>query len=173
MPESAIDATILAMLAPFAAAALAPWAVRAFDHKAGWWLAIIPAAIFIHLSQMLPTIADEGSVFGGFWWVPTYGLRFSYFIDGLSLTFGLLISGIGTLIVIYAGGYLKGHPDQGRFLSFLLLFMGSMLGLVLADNLITLFVYWELTSITSFLLIGFDHRRSAERLSFRFGQSGS
>ena len=63
MPESAIDATILAMLAPFAAAALAPWAVRAFGHTAGWWLAIIPAAIFIHLSQMLPTIADEGSVF--------------------------------------------------------------------------------------------------------------
>jgi multicomponent Na+:H+ antiporter subunit A len=84
-------------------------------------------------------------------------------IDGLSLTFALLISGIGTLIVIYAGGYLKGHPHQGRFFSFILLFMGAMLGLVVSDSFLMLFVYWELTSITSFLLIGFDHGREASR----------
>merc|ERR1711969_250194 len=82
---------------------------------------------------------------------------------GLASTFGLLITGIGTLIVLYSGGYLKGHRDQGRFFSFILMFMGSMLGLVLADDLMTLFVYWELTSITSFLLIGFDHEREKAR----------
>ena len=64
-----------------------------------------------------------------------------------------------TLIILYSGGYLKGHPQQGRFIAFMFLFMGSMLGVVMADNLIALFVYWELTSITSFLLIGFDHNR--------------
>jgi multicomponent Na+:H+ antiporter subunit A len=75
----------------------------------------------------------------------------------------LLISGIGALIVLFSGGYLKGHPRQGRFFSFMLMFMGAMQGLVLADGFITLFVFWELTSITSFLLIGFDNHREAAR----------
>ena len=94
-------------------------------------------------------------------WVPSFGVDFSFYIDGLSVLFAGLISGIGALIILYSGGYLKGHPDQGRFFSFMFLFMGSMLGLVLANNLITLFIFWELTSITSFLLIGFNH--TAER----------
>ncbi len=90
-------------------------------------------------------------------------MNFSVYVDGLSTLFALLISGIGTFIILYAGGYLKGHPQQGRFFSFLLMFMGSMLGLVLGNNLISLFIFWELTSITSFLLIGFDHLRAASR----------
>src|SRR5690606_3925594 len=86
-----------------------------------------------------------------------------FLLDGLSLTFALLITGIGTFIVIYTGGYLKGHRHQGRFLGFMLLFMGAMQGLVLSDNFMILFVFWELTSISSFLLIGFDHEREAAR----------
>lgn len=112
---------------------------------------------------MLPEIAAGGVVTGGYAWVPSFNLSFSWFIDGLSLTFALLITGIGLLIVLYAGGYMKGHPQQGRFLSFLLLFMGAMLGVVVSDSLLMLFVFWELTSITSFLLIGFDHERAASR----------
>jgi multicomponent Na+:H+ antiporter subunit A len=81
----------------------------------------------------------------------------------LSLTFALLITGIGTLIVLYSGGYLKGHPHQGRFFSFMLMFMGAMQGLVLSDSFLMLFVFWELTSITSFLLIGFNHAEEASR----------
>jgi multicomponent Na+:H+ antiporter subunit A len=77
--------------------------------------------------------------------------------------FALLISGIGTFITIYAGGYLHGHPQLGRFYIYLLSFMGAMLGLVLADNVITLFVFWELTSVTSFLLIGFNHEAGRSR----------
>ncbi len=92
-----------------------------------------------------------------------FQVNFSLYLDGLSLTFALLVTGIGALIVLYAGGYLKGHEDQGRFFSFILMFMGSMLGLVVADSFLTLFVFWELTSITSFLLIGFDHSREASR----------
>ena len=64
---------------------------------------------------------------------------------------------------LYAQAYLKGHQDLGRFLMFILLFMGSMLGLVVADNVVTLFVFWELTSITSFLLIGFNHAAARSR----------
>ena len=93
---------------------------------------------------------------------------FSWRIDGLSLTFALLISGIGTLIVLYSGAYLAGHERQGRFFAFILMFMGAMQGLVLADGFVTLFVFWEATSITSFLLIGFDnHREAARRAAFQ------
>ncbi|MGB7334713.1 MAG: proton-conducting transporter membrane subunit, partial [Salaquimonas sp.] len=131
--------------------------------KAAWVLALFPAAIFVHLWGYLDQISSGEVVTMGYSWVPSLGANLSYYIDGLSLTFGLLISGIGTLIILYAGGYLKGHPQLGRFVGFLFLFMGSMIGLVMADNLIALFVYWELTSITSFLLIGFDHNRMASR----------
>ncbi|MDP1775127.1 MAG: proton-conducting transporter membrane subunit, partial [Moraxellaceae bacterium] len=88
---------------------------------------------------------------------PSLGIQLSFWLDGLSLLMALLITGIGTLIFIYAGTYLKGHQDLGRFFVFLLSFMAAMLGLVLSDNLISLFVFWELTSITSFMLIGFSH----------------
>jgi multicomponent Na+:H+ antiporter subunit A len=90
-------------------------------------------------------------------------LELAFRADGLSLIFAIMISAIGGLILIYAGGYLSGDVRLGRLYAFLLLFMGSMLGLVLADNLILLFVFWELTSITSFLLIGFDHEREEAR----------
>src|SRR5690606_37898341 len=73
------------------------------------------------------------------------------------------ISGIGTFILIYSGAYLKGHVHQARFLAFLLAFMGAMQGLVLSDSTIALYTFWELTTVTSFLLIGFDHTRQAAR----------
>nr|WMC99852.1 putative monovalent cation/H+ antiporter subunit A [Aminobacter aminovorans] len=151
------------LMLPFAGALLAPALVRVMKHNAGWLLAAIPLVVFLHLAGMLDAVSKGSSISGGFDWAPSLGLRFSWFLDGLSLTFALLISGIGTLIVIYAGGYLKGHPHQGRFFSFILLFMGAMLGLVVSDSFLMLFVYWELTSITSFLLIGFDHGREASR----------
>ncbi len=98
-------------------------------------------------------------------WPPLrcWPFSFSWFLDGLSLAFALLITGIGTLIVLYAGAYLRGHKDQGRFFSFIFLFMGAMLGIVVSDSFLMFFVFWELTSITSFLLIGFDHEREAAR----------
>ncbi len=153
----------LVALAPFFAAALAPFIFRFVGSLAGWVLAIIPASIFVYLLSFVESIADRRLISAGFDWVPSYGLRLSFFVDGLSLTFSLLISGIGTFIILYSGAYLKGHAHQGRFLAFMLMFMGSMLGLVLADNMIALFLFWELTAITSFLLIGFDHKREASR----------
>jgi multicomponent Na+:H+ antiporter subunit A len=89
----------------------------------------------------------------------------SFALDGLSLTFVLLVSGIGALVLIYSGAYLGEQPGGGRFFAYLLLFMGSMLGLVLSDNVITLFVFWELTSISSNLLIGFHHHTETSRAS--------
>ncbi len=98
-------------------------------------------------------------------WVPRLGVDLAFRLDGLSLVFMMLICGIGVFILIYAGKYL--HDDQrlGRFFCYLMLFMGSMLGLVLADNLYLLFIFWEMTSVSSFLLIGWDHHRAEARKS--------
>ena len=130
-----------AMAAPFAAALIAPAAKRMFGANAAWLLALVPAGIFAYLCGFIePVSHGQGVHSAPIDWLPHYHIHYSLFVDGLSLVFALLISGIGTCIILYAGGYLKGHADHGRFLSFMFLFMGSMLGVVLADNLITLFI---------------------------------
>ena len=154
---------ILLLLAPFFVAVLAPLITAETRFAAGWILAIVPAGIFSGLSTLIPQIVAGQTVNFSIDWVPVLGLRLSFLIDGLSLVFGLAISGIGAFILIYAGAYLKGHPQRGRFMAILLLFMGSMLGLVFADSLVALFAFWELTAVTSFLLIGFDAERPAAR----------
>jgi multicomponent K+:H+ antiporter subunit A len=88
-------------------------------------------------------------------WVPTLGLDFGFRMDGLAWLFALLILGIGALVVLYAAYYLHEDDPPARFFQFLLLFMGAMLGVVLADNLVLLVVFWEATSLSSFLLIGY------------------
>jgi len=155
--------TFFALILPFLAALAAPLLTRALRHNAAWVLALAPLWMVLHFGGMVETVSAGTVVRGGVDWIPSLGVRFSWHIDGLSLTFALLIAGIGALIVLYSGGYLKGHEHQGRFFSFILMFMGAMQGLVLADSFLMLFVFWELTSITSFLLIGFDHRREASR----------
>ncbi len=144
---------------------VAPFVQRALGRWAGVVLAAGPAGVFAWLSTQLGTVASGVAVTQSVEWVPGLGMELSFQLDGLALLFGLLISGIGTLIVLYASGYLKGHPLQGRFYSYLLAFMMSMLGLVTADNVLLLFVFWELTSITSYLLIGFDHAKPEARKS--------
>ncbi|MEM7754419.1 MAG: hydrogen gas-evolving membrane-bound hydrogenase subunit E [Planctomycetota bacterium] len=128
-------------------------------------LALGPAGVFVALLSQLGGISGGEIVFETTEWVPGLGVNLDFYLDGLGLVFGLLISGIGTLIVLYASGYLKGHALQGRFYAYLLGFMTSMLGLVTADNILLLFIFWELTSITSYLLIGFDHDKAEARKS--------
>lgn len=130
---------------------------------AGWLLAALPAALALFFAAQVPAVAGGGVVRLSTDWVPSLGVSLSFLIDGLSLTFALLISGIGTLVLLYSGAYLGGHPHLGRYYLYLLSFMAAMLGLVLADNLITLFVFWELTTVTSYLLVGFDHGSAKAR----------
>ncbi len=159
---------ILLLFAPFVAALLAPMISRETGRAAGWILAVVPAGLCLALVSLVGDVAGGTVVKVGVDWVPVLNLRLSLLIDGLSLTFGLLITGIGAIILIYSGAYLSGHPHRGRFLSVMLLFMGAMLGLVLADSLVALFVFWEMTSVTSFLLIGFDHANArARRAAFQ------
>ncbi len=96
-------------------------------------------------------------------WLPALGLDLGFRMDGLAWLFALLVTAIGALVVLYAAWYLDAKDPAGRFFVFFLLFMGAMLGVVLADNLILLVVFWELTSLSSFLLIGYWHHRKDAR----------
>ena len=131
----------------------------------GWLLATLPLALFVGLLGLQARIAQGETIQGMIQWIPTLGVTLAWQLDGLSLLFALLISGIGALVLVYAGGYLAGDAQLGRFYLYLLLFMTAMLGLVLAGNLLTLFIFWELTSITSYLLIGYKHRYAESRAS--------
>lgn len=100
-------------------------------------------------------------------WIPELGLDFALRLDGLSLLFAGLILAMGALIVLYARYYLSPEDHSGRFFSSLLLFMGAMLGIVLSENLLLLVIFWELTSLTSFLLISFWQHRQEARIGAR------
>lgn len=135
--------------------------------KAKWsiLLVVVPAVIFLYYLGYVPSVAT-GTTYSQFIsWVPSMGIDFQFRLDGLSLLFALLISGIGTAIFFYARGYLKGHIYYDRFFGYLLLFMAAMLGVVLSDNIFTLFIFWELTSISSFFLIGFNNDNPDSRKS--------
>ncbi len=153
---------LLAVALPFVVALLAPLVHRVVGDMSGWVVAIVPALAFAALWGLMHRVSAGDAIAVAWAWAPSWGLSLSFMIDGLSLMFALAISGIGTFILIYSGAYLKGRK-QGLFLAYLLGFMGAMQGLVLADNLVALYLFWELTSVASFLLIGFDHTREAAR----------
>jgi multicomponent Na+:H+ antiporter subunit A len=145
---------------------LAPLASRLSRLRwSGWLVALLPAALTAYFASLIPRVVDGERVSERFSWVPSLGLEASFSVDGLGLLFALLISGIGTLVFIYGGGYLKGDRQLGRFYAVLLLFMASMLGIVVADNLLLVYVFWAGTSFTSYILIGYYHDRAAARSS--------
>lgn len=131
--------------------------------QATWLLASLPLAAFIFFLSRLPAIADGGALTFAVDWMPSLGLGASLYLDNLSALFLLLVSGIGTLVVVYAGYYFKGDNSAWRFLAYLFLFMTMMLGVLLAGDVITLFVFWEGTSLTSFLLIAYKTKDEAAR----------
>jgi multicomponent K+:H+ antiporter subunit A len=130
------------------------------------------AAAIAPLIALALLISQQAAVFSGEAlistqpWLPVLGLNLSFRLDGLGFLFALLILGIGLLVMLYARYYLAKTEPVGRFFAFLLLFMGAMLGVVLSENLLLMLMFWELTSLSSFLLIGFwgansDARRGA------------
>jgi len=156
---------LISVLSGFVLAALVPLIHKIVKEKFGWIIAILPFGSFIYFFSYLPKICGEDCLTFtySYRWIPSLAIQLSFYMDGLSLLFALLISGIGALVMIYAGGYLKGHDAIGRFYIYILLFMSSMLGVVLASNLITMFVFWELTSFSSYMLIGFYHEKEKSR----------
>ncbi|CAM2011021.1 hydrogen gas-evolving membrane-bound hydrogenase subunit E [Acanthopleuribacter pedis] len=143
---------------------LAPTLGRLLGQKVAPLLALFPAAVCLWLcATVLPNL-DTPLLFEAPW-IPSLNMSYAFHLDGLSALFMLFISAIGTFIFMYAGGYLGNHPQLGRLFAFLLLFFSAMLGLVIADDLILLFIFWELTSISSFFLIGFKHESEEARRS--------
>jgi multicomponent K+:H+ antiporter subunit A len=126
--------------------------------------AVTTLAACVLLAMMASTVFDGGNLRFRAEWLPSLGVTFGLRLDGLSFLFSLLILGIGALVVLYGAYYLSSDDPPARFFAFLLFFMGAMLGVVLSDNLILLVVFWELTSLSSFLLIGYwRHREDARQ----------
>jgi multicomponent Na+:H+ antiporter subunit A len=142
--------------------ALTPLLARPARGALGWIVGALPAGLFVWFLRYLP-LGPGDAVRESIPWAPGLGAELAVSLDGLSATFALLVTGIGALVLVYAGAYMKGHPRRARLLALLQLFLGAMLGLVLADNLISLFVFWELTSVCSFLLIGLEHEKAKAR----------
>jgi multicomponent Na+:H+ antiporter subunit A len=155
----------IAVAAVFGAAFAAPWLHRRLGDRCGILLGLIPLAAAFLYASMIPLVSAGGVVEFRREWVPSLGLALDLRIDGLSLLFLLLISGIGVFVTWYAAGYLHGKKDLGRFYLYLFGFMGSMLGVVSSDHLVAMFVFWELTSISSYLLIGYYHTAPRSRAS--------
>jgi multicomponent Na+:H+ antiporter subunit A len=154
---------LAAVLSSLVLALVAPGIQRLGRGAGGWLIAALPLGLMIYFASQVQLVAGGAILGTSYPWVPSLGVALSFRLDGLSLLFALLITGIGTLVIVYAGGYLAGHPQLGRFYAYIVLFMASMLGLVLADNVFALFIFWELTGISSYLLIGFDHERAEAR----------
>lgn len=126
---------------------------------------VLPLGLFIYFLSFLPMLSQGGNYTEHTPWVPSLGVDFSLVADGLSVLFSLMITGIGTLVFVYSAGYMKSSPYLHRFYGYLGIFMGAMLGVVLSQNIITLFLFWELTSISSFFLIGFNTDDEGSRKS--------
>ncbi|MEQ9124333.1 MAG: proton-conducting transporter membrane subunit, partial [Alphaproteobacteria bacterium] len=123
------------------------------------------AAAFCMVASGIPLTAAGGFIVSQFWSAPSLGVVGGLKLDGLALVFALLISGIGALVFLYAGQYMKGDPKLRRLMIILAIFMTAMLGAVLADDVILLFVFWEITSVASFLLVGLDSANPNARKS--------
>ncbi|MCM3130900.1 Na+/H+ antiporter subunit A [Paenibacillus provencensis] len=125
----------------------------------GWAVLIVPLILFAYFLSMIPDVRDYSLFYESIPWIPSLGIYFTVYLDGLSLLLSLLITGIGTLVVLYSVYYMERGQALHRFYLYLLLFMGAMLGVVLSDNMMVLYGFWELTSIASFLLIAFHHSK--------------
>ena len=144
---------------------VAPWVARSSGKGAGALLALVPFSVFGILLSGSAVIWKGTPWRGDLSWAPELGIDWNLWISPVGLLLGLLVSGIGTLIVLYAGSYLEGSPKRSRFFGALFLFMGAMMGLAVTENLVVFFVFWELTSVASYLLIGHYHEKGESRKS--------
>lgn len=130
----------------------------------GWFVLLVPIFLVVYYASFITKLANHGPFTSTFHWVKSLDLSFTSYLDGLSLLFSLLITGIGVLVVLYSIFYLDKKKEQlHNFYFYLLLFMTAMLGVVQSDHLISLYLFWELTSISSFLLIGYWYNRDKSR----------
>ncbi|MEN8701466.1 Na+/H+ antiporter subunit A [Bacillus infantis] len=155
----------LAIVSPLLFAIFIPFFYKYFRQiHTGWFLLPLPILLFSYFISYLPETKANGAVSRTLSWIPSFGIDFTARVDGLGLLFALLITGIGSLVVLYSIYYLSKEKEKlNTFYVYLLLFMGAMLGVVLSDNLIVMYAFWELTSFSSFLLIGYWYHREKSR----------
>ncbi|RIX47079.1 Na+/H+ antiporter subunit A [Paenibacillus nanensis] len=154
-----------AIILPFLFAFIGPLLQKALPRvHTGWLMLPAPVFLFIYMMSLIPVNRERGPLQGKLSWMPSLGVDFDVYADGLGLLFALIITGIGSLVVLYSIYYLDKNKEKlTHFYVYLMLFMGAMLGLVLSDNAMVLYGFWELTSISSFLLIAFWHKRERSR----------
>ena len=155
------------VLVPFLGSVLAALMPQSARNRESWLAIAVAAYGLIVAGALFPRIAAGEVMREEFAWLPAKGLSFVLRVDGLAWVFAMLVLAIGLLVVLYARYYMSPQDPVPRFFSFLLAFMGSMLGVVLSGNLVQLVVFWELTSLTSFLLIGYWHHRADARRGAR------
>ncbi|WP_053145413.1 monovalent cation/H+ antiporter subunit A [Pseudomonas sp. P97.38] len=154
---------IVLLLLPFigsCVAALLPHNARNAESLLAGLVALVGT---VQVALLYPQIADGGVIRETYSWLPSLGLDFALRLDGFAWLFSLLVLGIGTLVSLYARYYMSPDDPVPRFFAFFLAFMGAMLGLVISGNLIQMVFFWELTSLFSFLLIGYWHHRADAR----------
>ncbi len=151
------DGSILAFIAilPFLGALVPGMMIRAGRNACATFTAVPTLLALVLLLTQAPAVLRGEMVGTTIQWLPQLGLSASFFLDGLGLLFAGMILGVGLLIILYARFYLSGDDPMGQFFTYLLLFQGAMLGIVLSDNILLLLIFWELTSLSSFLLIGY------------------
>lgn len=157
----------LLLALPFVLAAAVAGAHRLPRTALAWIAALAPLLGLALLGAMTPAILDGQVLHSRHLWLPRIGLEFTLRLDGFAWMFAMLVLAIGALVIMYARYYLSGKDSLPRLLALLLLFMGAMLGVVICGNLLLLSVFWELTSLTSFLLIGFWWHRQDARAGAR------
>lgn len=146
---------ILLAALPFLGAVFPALLIRAGRDASAGAAGMTTLIAFVGLMTNVPAVMRGETVTARLDWLPGLGLNANFFLDGLGLLFAGLILGIGLLIIIYARYYLSREDPMGQFYTYLLLFQGAMVGIVLSDNILLLLVFWELTSLSSFLLIGY------------------
>ena len=160
--EPQLPAVATAVALPFVAAVLTPLLYRFVGEAVGYFGAAIAGLSFV---LVVSQVGTEGTV--SVQWIPSLDVAVRFHVDGLALLFGMLASGIGVLIFAYSAGYMHGKPNLARFYMTLLGFMGSILGVAFAADLVVLFLFWELTSVCSFVLIGYHTDDDESRYSAR------
>ncbi|QLC33715.1 DUF4040 domain-containing protein [Halarchaeum sp. CBA1220] len=147
---------------PFAAAAATPAVARQLGNRTAYYAAAV-AAVCLALVASLAGTHGGASVT----WVGPLSVTFGFYVDGLATFVGALASGVGVLVFVYSAGYMREEPGQTKYYATMLAFMGSMLGVVYAGDLVVLFCFWELTSVASFLLVGHYSEERESRYSAR------
>ncbi|MDW4574419.1 Na+/H+ antiporter subunit A [Microbacterium sp. M3] len=143
---------------------LLPWLVARIGARAFYVAAILPIAGFVQAAVLTPVVAAGDIPFESYAWIPPLGIDLSMRMDTLSWLMTLVVTGVGALVMIYCRWYFRGKTDNlGQFAAVLLAFAGAMYGLVLTDDLVVLVMFWEVTSVLSYLLIGYYNARASSR----------